>query len=525
MATNPILSEIQGLSPGAQAALGIAGHALSQGAANPAPAMNAPVVTPQMKSAAQPQDAGPAPQLAPIKMPGSDSVPSLGGSPNPNIHVLGSSPLGTLQGDKDELQRKLTTGSGESQIMHRIEGTGFGQAHPMLGKILGGAAQGVATLGDIGLSTVAPQIAEQLPGTAYHHNLDVNRENRQVASDEGNAEKEAQTGEIGANTAHTQAETAGLPQAAADKHALDIATTGNLNSEAKDRDAAQQNPPLATAYAHAVNQAIKEGRDPSADPIVQHLSDAITSLQPGQNKTPEAPKTITAVRPGSNGPREYAWNPKTQAYDIDEGAHYEKPQVVNVNAGTAALDRETKQFGTPHQKAVDAANAQLEKIEDARSMINGNAESQALGVPKVLTALVGGQGTGVRITTPELNAIAKARGLSGDVEGMLNKWAGQGSLTKTQQQQLTSIMDAVKQRIIQKQAIAGEALDKINGAGSRDEIVQADKEARQKLSDMEKGGAQPQNGSAISVTAPNGKSYNFPDQASAEKFKKDAGIK
>src|ERR1700737_3740388 len=147
----------------------MAGHALSQGAANPAPAMNAPVITPQMKAAAQPQDAGPTPASAPMKMPGTDSVPSLGAPPSPNIHVLGSSPLGTLQGDKDELQRKLTTGSGESQIMHRIEGTGFGQAHPMLGKILGGAAQTAATLGDIGLSAVAPGIAANIPGTAYHH--------------------------------------------------------------------------------------------------------------------------------------------------------------------------------------------------------------------------------------------------------------------------------------------------------------------------------------------------------------------
>jgi hypothetical protein len=239
--TNPILSEIQGLSPSAQAALGMAGHALSQGAATPAPVTNAPVITPQLK-AAMPQDAGPAPNLAPIKMPGSDSVPSLGAPTSPSIHVLGSSPLGTLQGDKDELQRKLTTGSGESQIMHRIEGTGFGQAHPMLGKILGGVAQGAATLGDIGLSTVAPQIAEQIPGTAFHHLLDVNRENKQVGADEANAAREATTGAENATTAHTQAETAALPQEQKDKQNLTAAQIANYQSEADNRGEAKKTP-------------------------------------------------------------------------------------------------------------------------------------------------------------------------------------------------------------------------------------------------------------------------------------------
>lgn len=424
----------------------------------------------------------PPPAVGSLGMP--SAPPSLTPPPSPTVTRIPTQ----LDNEKTEQARKVNTGSGISQIASKVEGTNFGQAHPLVGKLLGGAAQGLATLGDVGLRAVAPAVDIALPGTSLHHIADLNQGQRQIASDEENAEKEAQTGAIGASTAHTNAETAEIPEAEADRHSLETAQIGNLKSEATDRDTAQQNPPLATAYAHAVNQAIKEGRDPSSDPIVQHLSDAITSLQPGQNKAPEAPKTITAVRPGSNGPREYAWNPKTQAYDIDEGGHYEKPQVVNVNAGTAALDRETKQFGTPHQKAVDTANSQLEKIEDARSMINGNAESQALGVPKVLTALVGGQGTGVRITTPELNAIAKARGLSGDVEGTINKWAGQGSLTKTQQQQLTSIIDAVKQRILQKQSIASEALDSINGASSRDQIVQADKTARQKLSDMEKGG-------------------------------------
>jgi hypothetical protein len=40
-----------------------------------------------------------------------------------------------------------------------------------------------------------------------------------------------------------------------------------------------------------------------------------------------------------------------------------------------------------------------------------------------------------------------------------------------------------------------------------------------------KGGNQPAQGGGITVTAPNGKVYPFKDQASADAFKKEAGIK
>ncbi len=46
----------------------------------------------------------------------------------------------------------LGTGAGVDQIPGKIEGSGLGQAHPLVGKILGGLAQGVAKLGDVGLS-------------------------------------------------------------------------------------------------------------------------------------------------------------------------------------------------------------------------------------------------------------------------------------------------------------------------------------------------------------------------------------
>jgi len=146
-----------------------------------------------------------------------------------------------------------------------------------------------------------------------------------------------------------------------------------------------------------------------------------------------------------------------------------------------ALDRETTKFGKPYEKHVADASAQIDKIDEARSMINGNASAQALGIPKVLTAVVSGAGSGVRITQPELNALGHARGIQGDVQGFISKISGQGTLTPIQQQQITGVLDGVKELVSQKRAIANGALDQINGAHTREEIIAVDAATRKLL--------------------------------------------
>ena len=166
----------------------------------------------------------------------------------------------------------------------------------------------------------------------------------------------------------------------------------------------------------------------------------------------------------------------------------QKPERISINAGLNEMDKVAARLAKPFETAVTNGNNQLDKMDEASALIQGNAEAQALGIPKTLTALVSGQGTGVRITMPELQLIAKARGIQGDFEGFIRKVEGQGSLTKTQQQQLTGIIQDAKKRLQEKLAISNEALDKINGGADRNSVVQAEKEARQKFSDLEKTG-------------------------------------
>lgn len=178
MDDNPILSEIGGLSPAAKSALLTAHQAVS------APPMAAPMITPDMKQAAAPSAEAPPPMVHPNM---SGGVPSIGPAPSPNVIA----PRGTLQGDKNELARKVSTGSGISQIAGKVEGAM--PNHPFLGKLLGYGAQGLATLGNVGLDAVAPSVSAALPGTDYHHDRLIKQDQRNIEAEEGNAEKEAQT--------------------------------------------------------------------------------------------------------------------------------------------------------------------------------------------------------------------------------------------------------------------------------------------------------------------------------------------
>jgi hypothetical protein len=147
-------------------------------------------------------------------------------------------------------------------------------------------------------------------------------------------------------------------------------------------------------------------------------------------------------------------------------------------AQTRDLDRQIKQYGDPYQKMVTGADAQLDKVLDAEKLLAGGAVGQALGIPKILSALVGGQGSGVRITQAELQSIARARGIGGDIEGFFNRLSGQGTLTAAQKQQMQGLLSDVRDRINQKRALANSVLDDMNGATSREDVMRAEKRGR-----------------------------------------------
>lgn len=327
MDINPIMTEWAGVSPALKGALQTAGQTLAQGATPPVdPSLGAaPKITPQIKAGAMPQDAGPAPAASPMRMADSNPVPSLGAPTQPNIHVLGSSPLGTLQGDTDHRQQLMNAPPAVSQISHRIQGTDFGQNHPMLGKILGGVAQGAGMLGDT-LANALPGIGREIPGTTLNHNMQLGQANTALTQDETNAGKEAQTRNQNAEAGSREEETAEAPQKANDAHDLSQASAGNLTSETDERD----NP-----------HAQYEVHDTQAGPLflnkttgqAQHLS---------VNGMPVGPKIQTKVVQLQIGGKDHQVlvNDTDGTVIKDMGQGGIKPPSVSVNQGTWTLDED-----------------------------------------------------------------------------------------------------------------------------------------------------------------------------------------
>lgn len=164
-----------------------------------------------------------------------------------------------------------------------------------------------------------------------------------------------------------------------------------------------------------------------------------------------------------------------------------KPPVTNNISQTNELDRITGTSAKPFAAMRTAANGQLDRILDAQMMVaKDSPEALALAIPKVLTALVSGQGTGVRITQPELNAIANAR-VGGPYAAWLQKTFTGKSLSQEQRKQISDLMEDIGERIRQKQAIAGQAEDEISAAPTREAAISAAQKYRKMLDDLESG--------------------------------------
>src|ERR1035437_7910928 len=162
----------------------------------------------------QPPQANPLePQMAapgPIDLPNQPKAPDMSIFPASKPPVVfgpfgqggkGMAQRGTPEGDKQEIQRLSSTGSGVSQIPGRIESAM--PNHPVLGKVLG---QGAGILGRIGdailsnlpgsLNGVGKGIESMIPGTQGYHQAQLGQATGQLNNETANAEKEAQAGNL-----------------------------------------------------------------------------------------------------------------------------------------------------------------------------------------------------------------------------------------------------------------------------------------------------------------------------------------
>lgn len=108
-------------------------------------------------------------------------------------HPSIQAPRGTLEGDEAHRTELESHPAALESVYSRITHSDFGEAHPTLGKILGGLAQVPSTALDIGLSAAVPRLGMMVPGTTLNRGAKIIGAGNEVAQDETGRQKEAQT--------------------------------------------------------------------------------------------------------------------------------------------------------------------------------------------------------------------------------------------------------------------------------------------------------------------------------------------
>lgn len=406
---------------------------------------------PQLGNLRQPQPQMGPDVAAPTSLPDQSKVPDLAIS-QPKVQ----GPRGTLEADKAERSRELATGSGESQIYKKVTGSQFGQNHPLLGKILGGLGQGAATIGDIGLSTVAPQIAAQIPGTQFHHNLDLRNLNKQIGAEEGEQEKEAQTAaqqsEVPLHQAQTQeaqVRTQTIPEqvaASLAEHGYRIGEDGKLEEIPEGELSEVQRAQLEATRNPWMKEA---GNQPLADRVPQ-LNQAMASryqvMNPGKPLPPEL--TLPKEATKSDFDRLDKMMEAQERAAATKEQHEESNRFRQTALDLASQNRETKQDTslkqasfkafTPAMDSAERFNVMTKNYEDA---IKNHDQQAMLSLLANHLGMTMGLQKGSRLTRDIIREAQESRPWLQGLEAKFDKngYLTGVTLTLPQMQQMVSL--------------------------------------------------------------------------------------
>lgn len=396
------------------------------------------------------------------------------GATMPSAATPSAPPLaGTLEGDLARRAHSLQMGPGIENIAHHIEGTQFGQHHPLLGKLAGWGLQIPAMIGDIAAESVSPiaRLAlSRVPGTFAHQERTLGEENRAINQDTATAEKEAQTGALNAEIPLRQAEAEkaqveaqGLPAEQAKKLELEDAQIENyLHPAAKTafEDWRKTNPTAPTADFFKAEAEAKPQKGERPDTPEQQFIDEYQQRNKGATVADAVHAYAAATQKPERG-----------------------PTVIQT---TNEADKVAARLGKPYETAGTQGQGKLDRIDQTLRSLDAGYVGQGLAIPELLTSLVSGQGTGVRITQPELNMITAHRGIKGNAESFFNSLAGKGNLTDTDKKQMREVLNDAKVRLTEKLQLMNDAQDAINAGSSRADVVAADKKYRGIQLNMEK---------------------------------------
>lgn len=261
----------------------------------------------------------PPPSLLPP--PGMDSgAPPIMQTPQPNVvdrhfNQANAAPKNTLLGQEQKRNQVLASGPGVNQVYGDITNSSFGEKHPLAGKLLGGAAQGLASLGNIALSAASPRLASLIPGTSAHHAALLSNEDKGINQMQGEQQKTAQTGEENATTANLQSEVP-LHEAQASAAALTPATAEEAKAfgvpEGTQLNAASRAALAKQVGINTSKEGIAAEGNETKMSVEELKSEAAAAAQSGKPQP-----HIISMQHGT--PHVMERDPATKEYSIDRG--------------------------------------------------------------------------------------------------------------------------------------------------------------------------------------------------------------
>lgn len=441
------------------------------------------------KNNSAPIDTVDAPALtSTIASPNSPS-PSIGTRLVPTQAEVNPFPTQT-QTDQTHRNQLINSGDGVSQVHNSVE-------------------RGILRALDITGSVFAPRLAMALPGTSLHHNLLVNQATNNVAKDQAQEQAAAQTAGTQAETRHITDESNALEAPKLPEYDYIDGPNGKVAVQKGTTTATPVTDPSGKPLTAPVKSPANEfelwhQQNPTgtaadfqqlqAKPITQQQADALNNVYdqlPGNHpkgtfRAGMSTADATQLQTGLNAVVGKQQGAQSIVIKNEQAA----------NSGDKATDAETRKEYTTATKSLTGqfttAQKQSETLATARQEIGSGAVGQAVGTIKSLVGLAGGQGTGVRITTAELDSLAHARGISGNVEGFFNKLSGQGQMSASQVRQLDGLLADVQAKVQEKMGVQDKYQTQLDAATSPAEVRKIMGEYRKES--MGGGHAAPDNG-------------------------------
>lgn len=178
-------------------------------------------------------------------------------------------------------------------------------------------------------------------------------------------------------------------------------------------------------------------------------------------------------------------------------------EATEQQTAATRADTRSRQADEDTNKEIDKAQAQIQPIltkSDAKietlaeamtTLDKPNGEKDAMAPVKALVAIASGQGSGVRITMPELQRIAQARGWTDSAKVTLNNIfepESYESMSPSQRTQLKGIIQDVYGAVEGKNDAAHQAYGEITGARSVPEVRTAQEKFNNVIKSQNAGG-------------------------------------